>query len=99
GGVPAIHFGLPVFTDGRVSGVAFVPLNLEWLSTELASMSWPKDAVIRVTDTNKVVIAAYPRSSEIGQPLDALDRGSLRDGFVVATSPIKGSDGRLSVWM
>ena len=99
GGVPAIHFGMPVFTDGQVSGVAFVPLNLEWLSRELASKSWPKDAVIRVTDTNDVVVAAYPQSSEVGQRLDALAPGSVSERFVVARSPVKQSDERLSVWM
>ena len=97
GGVPAIHFGLPVFTGDEVSGVAFVPLNLEWLSNELASKPWPKNTVVRVTDTNGVVVAAYPNMSEIGHRLAVLAHSS--DGLVVATTPIKQADERLSVWL
>ena len=96
GGVPAIHFGLPVLDGGRVTGVVFVPLNLDWMNRELASQPWPKDAVVRVTDTNGVVVAAHPRQSEVGQRLDQLTRDRVRD-VVVGTSPIRQGGERLSV--
>lgn len=98
GGVPAIHFGLPVLDGGRVTGVVFVPLSLDWMNRELASRPWPQGAVVRVTDVNGVVVAAYPRTSDVGQRLDRLTRDGVRN-VVVATSPIRQSGERLSVWI
>jgi len=77
-------------------GVAFVPLNLEW-SSRRATQPWPKDAVVRVTDSNGTVVAAYPQFSDVGQRLDVLAPAGATKGFVVATSRISKSNDSLGV--
>ena len=68
GGVPAIHFSRPIFSeDGTLRGVVFIPLNLEWLAQQLASSGWPEGSVVQVKDRNGTLLAAYPPSPEVGR--------------------------------
>ena len=114
GGVPALHFGLPVRgSNGVVTGIAFVPVNLAWLTERLRSRPWPAAAVARVTDRNGTIVAAYPDDSEVGKRLppswgtpSAARRGaslvtpSARiEDLVIGSAPVNETHGELAVWV
>jgi signal transduction histidine kinase/CheY-like chemotaxis protein len=82
GGVPALHFGYPVRSgNGTVSGVAFAPLNLEWLNGQLRSRPWPAGSVARITDWNGTVLAAFPDHEAIGTRLPEAWGKPVLDGL------------------
>ncbi|MEW6718587.1 MAG: GAF domain-containing protein [Chloroflexota bacterium] len=63
--IPGINFGYPVRDDDRnVIAVAFVALDLTWLTDLIGEMEFPKEAEVTIFDRNAIVLVRYPDPGE-----------------------------------
>jgi diguanylate cyclase (GGDEF)-like protein len=67
----AVNFGYPITdSDGGVTGVAFVAVNLKDLNRMAATTPLPPQSILTVVDRNGVVLARHPETgAQIGQKL------------------------------
>lgn len=68
-----INFGFPL-TDasGKVSGVAFLAMDLNSFKKIVSSVPLPRQGILTVTDRSGIILARYPDQAEtIGQKLPA----------------------------
>jgi C4-dicarboxylate-specific signal transduction histidine kinase len=71
-GEKAVHFGYPVQdARGRPIGVAFAPLNLDWLARQLSARALPPGSTVTVADRNGTVLVRLPEVHLAGTPLPA----------------------------
>ena len=65
-GIASVHFALPVkSTDGAVTAIAFVGLNLQALTSLIASIPVPPGGRVLVTDRDGLVLAVNPAMPEM----------------------------------
>ncbi|HEX7078904.1 MAG TPA: cache domain-containing protein, partial [Candidatus Eisenbacteria bacterium] len=67
-----VNFARPVFgRDGRVRGVLFVALGLDWLARLASQVDLPPGATLRVVDGNGTILARQPDGPEwVGQRIE-----------------------------
>lgn len=69
-GAKAVHFGVPVQdAKGRPVGVAFAPLNLQWLAEQIGARDLPPGSTVTVADRNGTVLVRLPEMRLAGSPL------------------------------
>lgn len=94
--LPAVNYALPLVSPlGEVEGVVFVVQSLNWLTTALADVEFPPDAILVVTDRNGTVLARIPDAGDwIGKPLpepQVLETvSSQRDGGLFEADDAQG---------
>lgn len=77
-GAKAVHFGFPLQdTQGRPVGVAFAPLNLQWLAEQLSARALPPGSSVTITDRNGTVLVRLPEMRLSGTPLPPAWRALL----------------------
>ena len=70
-GVPSINFGYPVVAGGRVTGVVFAALDLDWLNAIGGSAELPPDSTLTLIDHSGTVLVRYPIQDDwIGRSAD-----------------------------
>lgn len=63
-GVASITYAYPILdASGTVVAVLFIAQNLRWLTSALADVELPRDAVLLVTDRNGTVLARMPEAA------------------------------------
>lgn len=92
-GAKAVHFGYPVQdAKGRAQGVAFAPLNLDWLARQLSDRRLPGHATLTVADHRGTVLVRLPEMRLAGQALPAPWR-ALMDRPAAGTEELPGIGG------
>lgn len=90
---PTVNFGYPVHDmQGRINGVIFAAVDLDWLGQMIADAKLPHDTAIHVIEKNGTVLASYPKNSQlIGKklPITSLARAiaSQTEGTQEAVGP------------
>jgi signal transduction histidine kinase len=87
-GAKAVHFGLPVQdAKGQPVGVAFAPLNLQWLAEQMSARALPTGSTVTVADRNGTVLVRLPEARLAGTPLPP-EWGALLKGPGAAPADI-----------
>jgi diguanylate cyclase (GGDEF)-like protein len=69
-GNEVIRVGYPVVDDaGAVIGAVYAGINATWLNTAIEQWQLAKSAEIQIADRNGVLVARYPQSQRVGQPI------------------------------
>lgn len=63
-GRPGLNMGMPLHRDGRQVGVAFVALDLHWLSEQLSLDRVGEGGTVVVFDQNGLILARQPRPDD-----------------------------------
>jgi len=68
---PAINYSYPLRnTSGEIQGVIYIGQGLNWLTSALANVEFPRGTILVVTDRNGTVLARMPDSGDwIGKML------------------------------
>lgn len=65
-----IRVGYPLVDDaGAVVGVIYAGINVTWLNTAIAGWKLGEGVSIAITDRNGIIVACYPQSGTVGQPI------------------------------
>lgn len=92
-GKPSINLGYPILSDGKVIGVIFVALDLNWLARLTSEARLPPGSVVTLIDHNGIILARYPEGEKwVGQQTPEISfwKGSFSED---ATLEITGIDG------
>lgn len=94
-GEKAVHFGYPVQDpQGKAIGVAFAPLNLDWLAGQLSARALPPRSTVTVADRNGTILVRLPEMRLAGTPLPAAWRALVEgNGAAPAELPDIGNGG------
>ena len=80
-GAKAVHFGYPLQdARGHPIGVAFAPLNLDWLARQLADHRRSRRGTVTIADRNGTVLVRLPETRLAGRALPPEWRGLMGTG-------------------
>ncbi|HUJ10765.1 MAG TPA: PAS domain S-box protein [Verrucomicrobiae bacterium] len=94
-GLPGINCGYPIWDQtGRLKGVVFASLNLDWMKRQVLVANLPSGSAFTVLDRNGTILARYPDEGQwVGKQMAELPdlRAALLQGQRLTEA--KGMDG------
>jgi len=79
-GKPAINLAHPIMRDGKVVGVIYVALDLNWLAQLTSEARLPPGSEVTLIDSAGIILARFPEGEKwVGKPV--LEGSFLRGSF------------------